>query len=425
MLICLSNKLLKKSFKIFLASFAFFSATVYGLIIDGAEVDISRGNLRYRLGQMLIIGFHDSVFSEQSTIAKAIRDNQVGGVILYNHDGKRNIKNPAQLTQLNKDLKNYAAKHSKVPNMPLIISMDQEGGKVSRLPASQGFKNSDASPAQLGMRNDPQYTEKYAAELAAYMHQLGVNVNFAPSVDVAINPDNFIVKKERTFSSDPEIVYKQAHAFINGMHVGGVLATLKHFPGHASSSGDTHEGFVDVTETWSSDELIPYRKLIKEGYADLIMTAHTINGQLHDDTCLNNKDGKCVVMPATYSKQILTDLLRDELGFKGVVVTDDLTMGGASKNYTLHQILKYSVNAGVDLLIISNHKQDATGGIINTMENFTKRYEDIATAVVDTLEQLVLSGEIKLARINEAYGRIQQLKKKILQFDQAQYKEEL
>lgn len=152
--------------------------------------------------------------------------------------------------------------------------------------------------------------------LAATLADLGIGLNMAPVVDLCSNPDNPVIAKyERCFSADPNQVSAQAAAYIDAHHQLGVLTTLKHFPGHGSSRSDSHQGFTDITTTWSETELIPYRCLIAGGRVDAIMTAHVFNARLDD------------CYPATLSKNVITGLLRGELGFDGVVISDDMQMG--------------------------------------------------------------------------------------------------
>jgi len=211
-------------------------------------------------------------------------------------------------------------------------------------------------------------------------------VNFAPVLDLDINPDNPVIGKlDRSFSADQDIVTRHAGLFIDAMHNWDVLSAVKHFPGHGSSVEDSHLGFVDVTDTWSEEELAPYRALIAEEKLDLVMTGHIFNRNLDPE------------WPATLSESIIDGTLREQLGFDGVVVSDDMMMRAITEHYGLETAIKQAVNAGVDILIFANN---------------TYAYDpDIARVAFTTLKNLVMSGDIPRARIDESYDRIRALKK--------------
>lgn len=362
-------------------------------VIEGVQI------LSSKIGEMLIIGFHESVFDLEGLIGENIKRYHVGGVILYGgaglgteKGGARNIESPEQLVGLTKALQEHGRKHRLKEEGDLFISIDHEGGEVVRLFEKDDFSYENISPKELGSMNDRSKTFEYAESLGRYLKGFGINLNFAPVVDLGVNPDNFIYKRERCFSDNPEVVYEQGDAFVEGMHKNGIETALKHFAGHGSSFHDTHYGVADVSQTWTKKELEPYIKFIEKGYRSMIMSSHVINKQL-DDTCLPNKNGELGPVPATFSKKMITDLLRNKLGFQGVVITDDMTMGAIADQYEFEDALKYAINAGVDMIILANHKEDQTG------------------RAVEIIQRLVEAGEISIDRIDEAYGRIMNLKK--------------
>ena len=180
--------------------------------------------------------------------------------------------------------------------------------------------------------------------MAKTLAAAGINHNLAPVVDINSNPANPVIGAlGRSFSADPAVVIAQARAFIEAHHAHDVTTTLKHFPGHGSSQADSHLGLVDVSATWQRDELEPYRVLIGEGIVDTVMTAHVFNTQL-DPT-----------YPATLSKATITGILRDELGFDGVVITDDMNMQAITSQYGFEQAAVLAVQAGADLLAYGNN----------------------------------------------------------------------
>ncbi|MFW5723802.1 MAG: glycoside hydrolase family 3 protein [Halochromatium sp.] len=212
----------------------------------------------------------------------------------------------------------------------------------------------------------------------------GLNLNFAPVVDLNRNPDNPIIGRlERSFSADPHQVVQHAAAVVRAQQRRGILSTLKHFPGHGSAGADSHTEVVDVTDTWSAHELIPYAQLIRAGYRDLIMTAHIRNARLDPRH------------PATLSRPILTGLLRQRPGFRGVVISDDLQMDAIAEHYRPSEALIGALNAGVDLLLIANHRPYDPDRVPKTLV---------------ILRQAIADGRLRLSRINAACARILALK---------------
>ena len=333
--------------------------------------------LKKMIAQMLIIGFEDAKVDASSQIIQDIKKYELGGVILFDrfYDDRnrtKNIRSPKQLQALTKALQKASKK-------PLLISVDQEGGRVARLKPSYGFTRTP-SAKKIGEGTLLEAKKAYKA-LAKTLHVNGINCNFAPVVDLSINPKNFVIYQlERSYGKSPLHVSQYAGAFIDALRSENVLSVLKHFPGHGSSLGDSHKGFVDVSDTWSKKELEPYRILIEQGKADMIMTAHVYNSRL---------DAK---YPATLSYKINTELLRNTLGFKGVIISDDLQMKAISKHYSLAQTVTLAINAGVDILLFGNQLAS----------------QDIEE-LIETIYQEVQKGHIPLSRIQESNRRIEAL----------------
>jgi beta-N-acetylhexosaminidase len=219
---------------------------------------------------------------------------------------------------------------------------------------------------------------------------LGININFAPVVDLATNPDNPIIAKYgRAFSAKEDSVTLMAKEFIRQHHKYNVLTSLKHFPGHGSSKADTHLGIADVTTTWNEKELIPYSELIDSGYVDAVMTSHIVNKSL--DAAGN---------PGTLSRDIIEGILRKRLKFDGVVFSDDMQMHAITKHYGLEEAIKLAVNAGVDIMTFSNN-------ISGTEERTVDKVHQIIKAFVQ-------KGDIPIARIDQSYRRIVKLKKQLV-----------
>ena len=339
--------------------------------------------LQKKIGQMLIVGFRGTEIDRMSYISKTINNFNLGGVILFDKDNPswtfpRNITDYDQTKKLISDINKYS-------NHSLFISVDAEGGYINRLKEKYGFKNIP-SAEQLG-KGTAEETKNQANSLGQELKDLGFNMNFAPVVDVNINPDNPVIGYlERSFSNDPEKVYEHATSFINGLHENNIITAIKHFPGHGSSTADSHLGIVDVTSTYKEDELIPYQKLIQNGYSDMVMTAHIINTNIDS------------IYPSTLSPLFIKNILRDQLGFKGVIVSDDMQMGAIVNNYGFDESIVRAINAGCDMLIISN--------------NGTTYDENAPHKAIEAIYKAIKNGEISEQQINDSYNRIQELKQK-------------
>jgi len=340
--------------------------------------------LDVKIGQMIMVGFRGLDVNDNSPIVRDIIDRHIGGVVLFDYDVPTNtpLRNIESLTQL----KELTAKLQAASTIPLLVAIDQEGGNVSRLKRSAGFPPT-VSAQELGSINDLSLTCREADRIAKTLAELGINLNLAPVVDLNTNPDNPIIGRlGRSFSADPQVVANHAAEFIKAHRRYGVLCALKHFPGHGSSTGDSHLGLTDVTNTWSSDELIPYRNLIREGLVDVIMTGHIYNANLDPD------------FPATLSRPILTDLLRKQLSYDGVIISDDVQMRAITDRYGFEIALQAAIKAGVDIILIAN----------NSVFD-----EDAASHAIAVIRKLIRQGKISPQRINESYRRIKKLKHKL------------
>jgi beta-N-acetylhexosaminidase len=343
-------------------------------------------DLRTKIGQMLLVGFRGTTAEESASVVADIRERGLGGVVLFSVDQPtgsttRNIESSAQLAALTAVLQQAALDAS--PGLPLLIAVDEEGGRVARLGPDHGFPATE-SAAALGARNDAGYTRAAAAGMAATLVAVGVNLNLAPVVDLNVNPQNPIIGAlDRSFSADPAVVVSQAAAFVAGHHDLEVRTTLKHFPGHGSSTGDTHAGVVDVTATWSERELTPFADLIADGLADAVLTAHVFNASLD------------AAHPATLSRATITGILRDRLGFDGPVLSDDMQMGAIREAYGYEDAIQLAINAGVDVLTLANQQLFEEG---------------IVGRTIDLIASQVADGTISEARIDESWRRIQAFK---------------
>ena len=353
-------------------------------------------SLRDKIGQMLIIGFQGKMVDESSSIAHSIKQDNIGGVILFDYNQQsqtfdKNIESPQQVQLLNQQLQHLTQKanqlHHRI-NLPLLISVDYEGGRVNRLHPRYGFPEI-LSPKQIGNKSLEE-ANLSAGVMAHTLYSAGFNLNFFPELDVDVNPENPIIGKlERSFSNEPEMVTQYAQLYTRQFSEKKIQCAYKHFPGHGSSLADSHLGFVEVTDTWNEQELIPFLQLLSlPNHCNMVMVAHIVNRKL-DVTGL----------PATLSYSMITGLLRHDLQFDGVVITDDMQMKAISNYYGLEAALTLSINAGVDMLIFGNQLVD----------KFQDPHE-----IINIIERKVLSGEISEQRIDDAYQHIIKMKQSLL-----------
>lgn len=340
-------------------------------------------SLDQKIGQMLLVGFRGTTIEEGNSVIADIKDSHVGGVIYFDQDmiirdlPYRNIQSPEQV-------KNLSARLQQLSEIPLFISIDQEGGKVNRLKPELGFP-ATKSHTTLGNENNETETYNHSRLIAKTLKDVGINLNFAPCLDLGVNPLNTVIyKKERHFSADPVIVGNHGSAYIMGHVKEGVLATVKHFPGHGSSMADTHLSMADVTDTWSYKELEPYKKIIAEGTCSVVMVSHVFNKKLDPD------------WPSTLSQNVINGMLRRDLGFDGVAISDDMQMQAIHAHYGLETAIMQGLKAGMDIFCFGNntvYEPESTPKIFNIIRNAVKE------------------GIISEDRINASYNRIMKVKK--------------
>jgi beta-N-acetylhexosaminidase len=338
------------------------------------------------LGEMLMVGFYGTEVSSKSQICKDIKNYNLAGVILFDYnpvDRKKakNISSKKQLKRLTTQLQNCSK------NRKLLIAVDQEGGLVQRLKKRYGFKGNFPKASNVSTISDREVENIYNG-MAKELNSVGINYNLAPVVDLSINKKNRVIYKlGRSFGENPRDVAHYSSIFIKSMHSYNILTSLKHFPGHGSSTGDTHKGFVDVTKKWKAIELIPYKLLIDNKNIDSIMVAHIMNKKLDS------------LYPATLSSKIINGKLRGELGFNGVVITDDLQMGAISQRYKLRDTIKLSINAGDDILLFGNQ--------------LDPRHTVKVKELIDIMKSLLQSKEITIRNVKESNRRVENLKRKL------------
>ncbi|HET7030679.1 MAG TPA: glycoside hydrolase family 3 N-terminal domain-containing protein [Candidatus Limnocylindrales bacterium] len=336
-------------------------------------------SLREQIAALLIVGFRGSDLADAGWVRTALAEHGLGGVILFDRDqrtgGSRNVISPAQVRRLTGELRAAAG------DRPILIGVDQEGGVVTRLSPAHGYP-AVQSEATIGA-GTVAAARTWAKALAGTLADAGFNLNFAPVVDLNVNPDSpAIGALDRSFSADPDVVVRMATIEIDAHRAAGVRTTLKHFPGIGSSTTNTDFGVADVTKTWTRAELEPFRRLVAAGEADLVMAGHVVNRTLDADH------------PASLSRAIVTDLLRGELGWDGVVVTDDLQAAAITQAFGADEAILLAVEAGNDLLLFANQQV------------YTSAIVDRAIRVV---ADAVSAGRLDRSRIEEAYGRVQRV----------------
>lgn len=350
----------------------FFAASISQ--VSGQSTD----SLDIKIGQMLLIGFPGQ--EVDGKVLEEVAKGKVGSIIIF----EKNIPAKNSFIALKKIIWTY----QKAAPIPLFVCIDQEGGRVNRLKEKYGFPRS-ITAAAMGRASSLDSVRLYGEATAATLAGLGINVNFAPVVDLASNPDNPIIARYgRAFSANEDSVSLLAREFIKAHRKYNVLTALKHFPGHGSSKDDTHLGIADVTNTWEPRELRPYETLIDSGYADAVMTSHIVNRNL--DPAGN---------PGTLSDDILTGILRKRLGFGGVVFSDDMQMHAITEHYGLEEAIRLAINAGVDIMTFSNNISGSDERTVNKVHSL--------------IRDMVAKGTVSRARIDESFRRIIQLKKRL------------
>ncbi|MBP5485593.1 MAG: glycoside hydrolase family 3 protein [Alphaproteobacteria bacterium] len=371
-----------------------FWVLLAALVAGGTSCSMQK-RLDKQIGQMIVTGFHGDGMGENTegfaAIENQVKNGHVGGVILFDvdisglvaqgmtipeakkHIFSSNIKNLEQVKAMNQHLQDIA------PGLLLIV-IDQEGGKIQRLKQEHGFAPIP-SAKEMG-KGDPKKTYAIAYDLATRLMELGINADMAPVLDVD-NPNSpAIGGLDRAFSDSTAVIIAHGGAFARGLNDVGVISSFKHAPGHGNALGDSHNGYTDVTNTWKEEELEPYKELVKNASpCATVMVAHVVNGKI--DT-----------LPASLSAKTI-QMIRD-MGFNGVIISDDMDMGAIVNEYGTEQAIEMAINAGNDILIFGNNL------------SYDK---DKGEKVHQIIKKLVREGKIKKSRIKESYNRIMEMKK--------------
>lgn len=335
--------------------------------------------LKEKVARMLIIGFRGTEINDNSPVVVDIKQRKVGGIILFEH----NITPVEKKLNSMERLKTMCTKIKDLADYPIIISIDQEGGKVNRLKTKYGFERT-VTQEYLGKLDCEDSTRYYSGVTAQQLKDMGLNTNFTPCVDVNVNINCPVIAKfGRSFSSDEHKVIEHGEYVIDEHNSRGVITAIKHFPGHGSSTVDSHEGYTDVTNTWQEIELEPFKALLSDESQNMVMISHVFNKNIDDE------------YPATLSEKTINGLLRYEIGWDGIVITDDMHMKAITDHYSLKESLTLTINAGTDMIILSS--------------NIPGNTEPISQQAIDAILEQIEAGVISEERINESFNRINKL----------------
>lgn len=344
--------------------------------VDPIKEQLDSLTMEEKIGQMVIVGIEGVGISDHEK--QMIKNNHVGGIILF----QRNIANANQMLSLINDLK----KTNSTNKVPLFLSLDEEGGIVTRMPDEI---NKLPASAKVGESNDSDFAFQIGKVLGQELKSFGMNMDFAPVLDINSNPNNPVIG-ERAFGTNPEIVSKMGIQTMKGIQSQNVISVVKHFPGHGDTSVDSHMGLPIVNhdlDRLEDFELKPFASAIQNG-ADAVMIAHILLPKIDPN------------YPASLSHTVITNILRNDLQFEGIVITDDMTMGAIINNYDLGKAAVASINAGSDIVLVCH-----------SLENEKQ--------VIDALTSAVTAGTIPMGRVNESVYRILKLKQKYQLTDQS------
>lgn len=296
---------------------------------------------------------------------QAIDKTPVGGFVYFSD----NLQSEQQVQEMLSNVQKYSKDRT---GLPAFLSVDEEGGTVARVAGSGRFDVTNVGDmADIGASGDVQKAKQAGETIGTYLSALGFNLDFAPDADVLTNPENTVVKK-RSFGSDPQVVSDMSLAVAQGLAQHQIHSVYKHFPGHGATEGDTHKGYVYTNKTLDElkqSELIPFEYAIKNG-AEFIMAAHiSVPNITNDDT------------PTSLSKTMITDVLREQMGYDGIVVTDAMNMGAVTEQYTSAQAAVKALQAGADIILMPENFKEAYQGVLDAVKSGELTEEQIDTAV--------------------------------------------
>lgn len=339
-------------------------------------MNISDLTLEEKIGQKLVVGFRCSKLQDEPQLEDLLRQGLLGGIILFKRDlqtgQSRNLIDHAQIKKLINDIKGSS-------KLPIFVTIDQEGGNVTRLNSSNGFTDFP-SAYEIGTKGDLNSAKEIYQQVAQTLYETGFNVNFAPVLDLCINTKNQVIfARGRCFSEYPEKVATFGQIHIESHLERKILPVAKHFPGHGSSFGDTHLGWVDISTTWKQVELVPYKILSKANKLPAVMVGHLFNKNIDP------------IYPATFSRIWIEEVLRKQIEFNGLIFSDDLQMKAISENFSLEEVVELSFISGIDVLVFAN-QMEYNPNIVNE--------------IIDIVKNLLNEGKIKISQIDKSVEKI-------------------
>ncbi|MGE6203957.1 glycoside hydrolase family 3 N-terminal domain-containing protein [Guptibacillus hwajinpoensis] len=366
---------------------------------DIIENAIDGMTMEEKVGQMLMPDYRnwngENVTEMLPEIEAQIEEYHLGGVILF----RENVVTTEQTTKLVADYQEASEKYG------LLMTIDQEGGIVTRLQSGTDMPGNMA----LGATRSKDLTKEVGHAIGEELASLGINMNFAPDMDVNNNPDNPVIGV-RSFGEDPELVADLGIAYTKGLQETGVAATAKHFPGHGDTAVDSHLGLPEVPydkERLMEVELYPFQKAMEAGI-DAIMTAHVTFPKIDDTKVISKKDGTEISLPATLSHKVLTELMRDEMGYEGVITTDAMNMGAIQDHFGSVDAAVRAVKAGTDIVLMPVGLQEVAEGLYGAVESGDISEERIEASVKRILTLKVNRGIIKSEKPSDVNEQIQE-----------------
>lgn len=340
------------------------------LLEERIDAKMAQMTLEERVLQMFMITpealtGYGTVTAAGDVTYQSLQKYPVGGIILF----AQNVIDPDQLGTMNGNLQNYS---EEITGLPMFISVDEEGGKVARIAKNSNFSVETFSDMRsIGDSGDTAKAYEVGNTIGAYLNQYGFNLDFAPDADVLTNPDNQVIGT-RSFGTDPYVVSEMTQSVVKGLEDNQVYACLKHFPGHGATSGDTHAGYAYTDKTLDElmqSELVPFSNGIQNG-VHFIMVSHIAAPQVTGDN-----------LPASLSSYMIQTVLREQMGYDGIVITDAMNMGAISDSYGSADAAVRAVNAGADIVLMPKDFVSAYQGVLNAVENGTISTDRIDEAV--------------------------------------------
>lgn len=342
----------------------------------GAEELLASMTLEEKAAQIFFVTPEAITGVETATVAgdatrQALAAHPVGGIVYFG----KNILDPAQTRSMLENTWNYS---NEVMKVPVWLGVDEEGGRVARVAGNSQFSVTRYSNMRsIGDTGDPAQAYQVGVTIASYLKELGFNMDFAPDADAITNPENTVIG-DRSFGTDPSLVGEMAAQAVQGFQDQGISACIKHFPGHGQTVGDTHEGYAYTQKTMEemkASDLLPFEKGIEAG-TDFVMVSH-----------ISAPNAISQDVPASLSSEFITDLLRNEMGYEGIIITDAMNMGAIAEHYGSAQAAVAAFTAGVDMILMPEDFQAAYQGILDAVGNGTISQERLDQSVLRILEK--------------------------------------